>query len=271
MAENTGAKRLHIAALGSSFAAGPGIPPQINRMAGRSGNNYAHLLAARLGADLTDVTVSGATLNNILSEPQQAYRWSTAFPPQITGLPANADIVTVTGGGNDMGYIGGVSKEALKDTWLGYVLSWVMPTPPSVTLTAEDVAKRFTTVVDEIRKIAPRARILLVEYFCLLGPDTRPGIDVSLTEREIKHHQGVAEQVNSAYRLTAEARSDCEIVHVHERSRAHALGSKEPWIEGFSWGTVWQGNPFHPNVKGMQGVADMIYEKLKDDGLVSST
>lgn len=74
MAENIGTKRLHITALGSSFAAGPGIPPQINRMAGRSSNNYAHLLAARLGADPTDLTVSGATLNNILLEPQQAYR-----------------------------------------------------------------------------------------------------------------------------------------------------------------------------------------------------
>jgi lysophospholipase L1-like esterase len=270
MGDNTETKRLHIAALGSSFAAGPGIPPQINRMAGRSGNNYAHLLAARLDADLTDLTVSGATLNNILSEPQQAYRWSTSFPPQITGLPADADIVTVTGGGNDMGYIGGVSREALKDTWLGYVLSWLMPTPPSDPLTAEAVAKRFTLVVDEIQKITPKARILLVEYFCLLGPDTRPGIDVNLTEEQIKHHQGVAEQVKTAYRLVAEARPGCEVIPVDERSRAHALGSKEPWIEGFSWGTVWQGNPFHPNLKGMQGVADMIYEKLKDDGVVSS-
>lgn len=41
-----------------------------------------------------------------------------------------------------MGYIGGVSREALKDTWLGYVLSWLIPTPPaSVPLTAEDIAK----------------------------------------------------------------------------------------------------------------------------------
>ncbi len=55
-------KPLHLTSLGSSFAAGPGITPKINRSAGRSGANYAALLAAKLHATHTDQTVSGATL-----------------------------------------------------------------------------------------------------------------------------------------------------------------------------------------------------------------
>ena len=51
----------HVASLGSSFAAGPGIEPAADRAARRSARNYPHLLAARLGAELTDLTVSGAT------------------------------------------------------------------------------------------------------------------------------------------------------------------------------------------------------------------
>ncbi|KAE8448856.1 hypothetical protein EG329_008858 [Mollisiaceae sp. DMI_Dod_QoI] len=263
MARSTSAtKRLHIAALGSSFAAGPGIPPQINRLAHRSGNNYPHLLAARLDADLTDLTVSGATLNNILSEPQGSYRWST-FQPQLEGLPADADIVTVTGGGNDMGYIGGMMTEALKGTFFGYVLSWLIPVKTQVLPTTQEVAQRFIAVIDAIRKIAPKSRIFLVEYFSLLGPDTRPGIDVNLTEEQIRHHQEVAEELSTAYRLAAEARPDCEVIPVHKGSRDHGLGSKEPWVEGFSASILWQGNPFHPNLRGMQAVADMIYEKVK--------
>lgn len=50
-----------VAALRGSFAAGPGIPPIVDRFANRSGRNYAHLLADRLGAQLTDLTVSAAT------------------------------------------------------------------------------------------------------------------------------------------------------------------------------------------------------------------
>jgi hypothetical protein len=48
-------------AMGSSFAAGPGIGrrvPGSPRAAGRSTGNYAHLVALRLGLDLDNVTVS---------------------------------------------------------------------------------------------------------------------------------------------------------------------------------------------------------------------
>jgi hypothetical protein len=66
-------KKLRIASLGSSFAAGPEIPPQIEPLAAmRSGQNYPHLLAQRLNAELTDLSVSGATLLNITVEPQSA-------------------------------------------------------------------------------------------------------------------------------------------------------------------------------------------------------
>lgn len=60
---------LHIAALGSSFAAGPGIEPIVDKAARCSSNNYPHLTAAALDAKLTDLTSSGATLLKVLSEP----------------------------------------------------------------------------------------------------------------------------------------------------------------------------------------------------------
>ena len=56
-------------ALGSSMAAGPGIPPRVPgspRSAGRSARNYAHLVAESLGVGLLDVTYSGATTAHVL-------------------------------------------------------------------------------------------------------------------------------------------------------------------------------------------------------------
>ena len=56
-------------AMGSSFAAGPGIAPRASaspRRAGRSAGNHAHLVASALGLDLHDVTYSGATTSDIL-------------------------------------------------------------------------------------------------------------------------------------------------------------------------------------------------------------
>jgi hypothetical protein len=60
-------------ALGSSMAAGPGIRPTAEGApfrAARSARNYPHLVAERLGYNLVDVTYSGATTANVLTDPQ---------------------------------------------------------------------------------------------------------------------------------------------------------------------------------------------------------
>jgi lysophospholipase L1-like esterase len=88
--------------MGSSMAAGPGIRPSADGAplrAGRSARNYPHLLAERLGFDLVDVTYSGATTANVLTESQHG------APPQVDALDGSEDLVTVTIGGNDAGYV----------------------------------------------------------------------------------------------------------------------------------------------------------------------
>lgn len=74
--------QLNIASLGSSYAAGPGIPPTVDRAASRSSKNYAHILAARLAARLTDLSVSGAIMANLINEPQETWvTRGTRFAP----------------------------------------------------------------------------------------------------------------------------------------------------------------------------------------------
>jgi lysophospholipase L1-like esterase len=88
-------------ALGSSMAAGPGIPPRARDAplrAARSAANYPHLVAERLGLDLVDVTYSGATTANVLTDRQHG------SPPQAGVLDGSEVLVTVTIGGNDVGY-----------------------------------------------------------------------------------------------------------------------------------------------------------------------
>jgi lysophospholipase L1-like esterase len=89
-------------ALGSSMAAGPGIRPTAAGAplgSGRSARNYAHLVAEQLGLDLVDVTFSGATTANVLTERQRG------APPQIEALDGSEEVVTITIGGNDVGYV----------------------------------------------------------------------------------------------------------------------------------------------------------------------
>src|SRR5271163_3786364 len=89
-------------ALGSSMAAGPGIRPHAPGApfgSGRSARNYAHLVAERLNLDLVDVTFSGATTAHVLAERQRG------APPQIEALDGSEELVTITIGGNDVGYV----------------------------------------------------------------------------------------------------------------------------------------------------------------------
>jgi lysophospholipase L1-like esterase len=88
-------------AMGSSFAAGPGIGPRAPgspRAAGRSSANYAHLVAPRLALELADVTFSGATTQDILAAT------AAGRPAQIDALTPATKLVTLTGGGNDVGW-----------------------------------------------------------------------------------------------------------------------------------------------------------------------
>lgn len=56
-------------ALGSSFAAGPGVgerAPGSPSLCMRSASNYPQLFAALRGLDVTDVTCAGATIQNLI-------------------------------------------------------------------------------------------------------------------------------------------------------------------------------------------------------------
>lgn len=255
----------HVASLGSSFAAGPGIEPVANRAAMRSARNYPHLLAERLGAKLTDLTVSGATTATILDTPQQTR--SHVFPPQVQGLPADADLVTITAGGNDLnyaasmiisGYAGRLSSRALTRP-LGKLLARDVPVPSAADL--DRAAAGLARVVEAARGKAPEARVLLVDYVTVLGPGTVPGRDVPFDAPTLDALRRLGDQVTEVF-SSAAARSGAELVRVSDRSRDHALGSADPWACGLPPRLRDRKTAFHPNAAGMRGITTAILDHL---------
>ncbi|KAI1190673.1 SGNH hydrolase-type esterase domain-containing protein [Nemania serpens] len=265
---------LRIANLGSSFAAGPAIPPVEEGSAGRSGANYAHLVAEQVGGTLTDLSVCGATLLHLLDTPQDA--GGKRFAPQIDDLPADTELVLVLGGGNDIGYIGGIFNDTLSRTWSGTALKYLRgPNPDSevkaeLQLDMDGLTQRYATVLDAIRRKAPGAHVLVVEYQAVLGPDTRPGEDVVFGADRIAHHREVAAALQEATRRAVLGREEwCSILGVVEASETHAVGAEHPWIFGFSWKLFYQGCAYHPRPEGMAAIADLIYDKMLQLGLAS--
>jgi lysophospholipase L1-like esterase len=255
-----------IAALGSSFAAGPGIDPIVDVGAMRSGSNYAHLLAKATDARLVDLTVSGATTSNILDAPQQTMT-GEIYPPQIQGVPANADLVTVTAGGNDLQFIGSMLfaawSKADPNGWITQLLAENVADgipqvdPHEVSAVAEGLVR----IVSAVRQTASGARIILVDYLTVITEHTPTGDDEPFTANELFELLRVQECLAEAYRMAA-AQASVELLAVSGMSRDHGLGSTQPWVFGFQSDVENTMASFHPNRGGMQAVAEKLAEML---------
>jgi lysophospholipase L1-like esterase len=250
-------------ALGSSMAAGPGIRPRAGGApcwSGRSARNYAHLLAERLKLDLVDVTFSGATTAHVLADRQRGE------PPQIAALDGSESLVTVTIGGNDVGYVPLLMAASLpcgvrRLPLLGGRISELLDRDTRDRALAE-VFDSLCAVGLALRDRAPRARIYFVDYLTMLPPAGAPAPPLSQAEADLGRY--VAETLE---RLTAEAAAatGCEIVGAAAASRQHHAWSAEPWTTTPArYGVPLPGRPapLHPNAVGMAAVAALVSAQL---------
>jgi lysophospholipase L1-like esterase len=247
-------------ALGSSMAAGPGIGPRAAGSplrAGRSARNYPHLVAERLGYDLLDVTYSGATTANVLRERQHG------APPQVDVLDGSESLVTVTIGGNDVGYVpllfAATAPPLLRALpVIGNALRELLD-PAARERALADVGASLREVGRTVRTRAPQARIMFVDYLTLLPPAGTPAPPLSDAVAELGRH--VADRLAD---ITAEAARDtgCEVVPAAQASRAHHAWSADPWTVGAGSLLPWRPKPFHPNAEGMRAVADLVVGAL---------
>ena len=248
-------------ALGSSMAAGPGITPRADGApwpAGRSARHYPHLVASELGLDLVDVTYSGATTAHVLRESR------LGAAPQVDALDGSETLVTVTIGGNDVGYL-----PLLFVACLPWPARWVpllgcrirqLRDRSARDRALDDVAGSLRQVGDTLRERAPQARVLFVDYLTLLPPAGRAAAPLSNADADLGRHIAAALE-----RLTADAAeaTGCEVVKAGEASREHHAWSVDPWTMRF--GPPWPRRPapFHPNASGMRAVADLVTAQIR--------
>lgn len=255
---------LTLVSLGSSFAAGPLIPPVVDADAGRSGRNYPHLAAALLGAELVDLTVSGATTATILDEPQTTIS-GKVYRPQLEGLPPDADVVTVTAGGNDLNYTGSMLFAAFRRLDPTHPVSrHLAPRFPDGLRepTDELVAATESGLVRIVQGVAARAagaRIVLVDYLTVIGPGPSGTTWLDDEERALLLRMRAA--LERSY-VRAAQQTGAELLRMSETSRGHGLDSTEPWIGGLHTDPVAGAASFHPNARGMERVAEELVRLL---------
>jgi len=248
-------------AMGSSFAAGPGIPDYYEATPApcyRSTQNYAHQLATRLKLDLTDVSCSGATTAH-LTGPRGG------VPPQLDALTPDTRLVTLTIGGNDLGYIGGLTNASCTGLMAetGVEANCAPMIAPPAEKTFADLAARLDTIAKEIRRRAPQAQLVFVDYLAVL-PETETCPAAPLDAVQADGARYTARRLAEITRTVA-GQNNASIIAASEFSKAHNACSADPWMHGYPRpGAPVAGALYHPNAKGMTAVADALEKLLAD-------
>lgn len=254
-------------AMGSSFAAGPGVTVSADSPATRctrSQDNYAHQLARLRQLDLVDVSCGGATTAHLLGPWQE-------LPPQLDALTPDTALVTITIGGNDVSYVGYLFVESCKgaedrpDLAKALAVCKAMagrqpsgPAPSAPTEAAwTKLAADMERIAVEVRRRAPNARLIFVDYVTLL-PSGAPCAQVPLTVQAMATAQATAARLA---RLTAAVakRSGADVLRASALSQGHDACAAQPWSNGFvARPGVDPFAPYHPNLAGMTGIATAL-------------
>jgi lysophospholipase L1-like esterase len=250
-----GARGATYVALGDSYAAGPLVPnPVLPLGCLKSSNNYPRLAAPGIGLPLRDATCSGATTVH-MTNPQNVDP-DGPNPPQLNSVDAGTTAVSLTIGGNDIGF----SEVAQSCITLNpfshpcldkYKPGGVDQLQARINATAPKVA----AVLQGIKARAPSAQVYVVNYPAIF-PETGFGCwpQMPIGFQDVPYLRATQKSLNAMLASQAAA-AGATLVDWYAASIGHdaCKGSSTRWVEPLVPGN--SAAPIHPNKAGMVGGA----------------
>lgn len=254
-------------ALGDSYTAGPLIPAQETNPSGclRSDHNYPHLASANLKNYVRyDVSCSGATTADMTNP--QAVQGGTN-PPQFNALASDTKAVSLTIGGNDIGFTE-IFKSCATAVNVGtpcrnkYVVNGNDEISNRIAATAPKVAG----VLQGIHARSPHAKIFLLAYLDIL-PDSGAGCfpQMPITDGDAPYLRAKEVELNGMLRTVAGNNST-----VFVDTYSASIGKDACQLPTVRWVEpvvpVNPAAPVHPNAAGEQAMADLLYATMQQNG-----
>ncbi len=253
-------------ALGDSFTAAPGIP-ETDGSDGclRSSHNYPSLVAEQLGAgrdvELDDRSCSGADTSSLAG--QQAIGREPR-PPQLDALARDTDLVTLSIGGNDFGVflrlVGGCVSLAAQDPDGSPCRDASRGQADLLAETQAQIERRLVRAIEEVRRRAPRAEVLVVGYPQLAPAEGSCPELLPLASGDVPFARHVNKALTDNLERAAD-RTDTTYVDVWRASEGHDICADEPWVNGQN-GVQGGAIPFHPLPAGQQAIADLVVDEV---------
>nr|NLI50753.1 SGNH/GDSL hydrolase family protein [Propionibacterium sp.] len=227
-------------ALGDSYAAGVGAGSYLDSCY-RSLKGYPGLIAAAGGYTLDFQACSGATVNDVQTK-------------QLGPLDDETDLVTITVGGNDIGFA------ATLTTCLGLnTTACLNAVAVANTKINTELPGKLDTLFGAVKGQAPNARVVVTAYPKLFnGKDC--SILTSFTSAEMTALNNGA--LNLATKVSeAAARADFAYADVVPPFVGHAVCDRSPWIRNAQLFNQFES--FHPNATGyLSGYKPVVTAKL---------
>ncbi|MGH2960757.1 MAG: SGNH/GDSL hydrolase family protein [Solirubrobacterales bacterium] len=244
--------------LGDSYVAGPFIPnPVLPLGCLKSSNNYPRLAAPGIGHTLRDASCSGAKTTH-MSQPQNVDP-DGPNPPQFDRLDSSTAVVSVTIGGNDIGF---------SEIAQGCITANPFSSPCRDRYLAggrDEISDRINAtaplvdqVLDVIRSRASQADMFVVDYPAIF-PETGNGCwpRVPISYSDAPYLRAKQRELNEMLATQAGA-NGATLVSWYQASIGHdsCKGSSTRWVEPLVPGS--SAAPIHPNRRGMEGAADVL-------------
>lgn len=244
----------HYVALGDSYAAGVGLNPVTNAACGRTSGSYPAWIAATYKpAVYKDVTCSGATTRSL-------WNWEGTAAPQVNALTKDTDLVTVTLGGNDLGFTDVLTTCVLAGLTTKEGTPCRDKEAADVDAAFTKLSSRLPDMLADIKLRSPKARVLVVGYPNLFPDDgALCGASAPLAKGDITWLNQTTSRLNfmlefSAYLKQAEFIDTAELFQGKDMCRAPGA-----WINPLL--PVTPGSA-HPTAFGQLVIAEEAYNRM---------
>jgi lysophospholipase L1-like esterase len=247
--------------LGDSFVSGPFIPLQrLDPLSCfKSTQNYPSVLARRLNIpSFTDISCGGAQTKDMAGV-------QSGFPgqsvPQFSALKATTDLVTVSIGGNDIGFSDIILTCAGKSVLDPVGAPCKAHFGDSLAQRVDATAAKVAAVLAGIEQRSPNAKVVVVGYLRILPPSGGCWPVVPISRGDVPYLDGVQQLLNGMLGAQAEA-AGATFVNPYDISlgRDTCAAPWDKWVEGIIPTSL--AFPVHPNARGMAAVGEQVAAAL---------